>query len=273
MLFLYAISATLSLATACIPSSLNTPSQQHPQKRDAQYEDFPIDIDTAYGPINLPPQFLPPPWSPHSNLDSLYRSNTDTQIDDNGRSQMIDNEPAIWRHCPQFHLDCRKCPRDSRCRRPQFPEIHGETSMLDVAGADIPPEDDGQSGCPLQKCDDERSACGRNARCTRGFCVCKAGWKGLSRGNGGLGAVTVYNNPGTPCDEECDDLSCKEVEQLEVGACYQDGESSGVKGYDGQEADNVGSGSVHLPEAAAVLGMVGDYVAGVAEAEAFGQTY
>jgi hypothetical protein len=251
MLLFLTLSVTISVASsACAPPMPNAryTLDSPPPKREAQ-EDPLIDIDLSWTPIDLPKEFLPPPWNPFSNLDSPYPSDAAPELDDNGHSQMVDNEPPTWRACPKLDLDCRKCPRDFRCRRPQFPDLAagGESEApLTIAGADIPPEDDGQGNCPLQKCDDNVSRCGTNARCTRGFCVCDLGLKGAFRGNDGLGAVTVYNNPGAGCEDKCDDLSCKEVEQLEVDVCFRDGYESnshaegGYGGYDGLETDDVG---------------------------------
>jgi hypothetical protein len=91
------------------------------------------------------------------------------------------------------------------------------------------PEEDGNENCPLQKCDAVTSAkCGEGAKCTRGFCMCELGMKGAGtglRGAEGLGTVTVYVEPGVDCGVKCDDLSCKEVEQLEEGVCYKSGDA------------------------------------------------
>jgi hypothetical protein len=117
--------------------------------------------------------------------------------------------------------------------------------------------------------------CGANAQCTRGFCVCKLGWKGSSsdgegyRGNDGLGAVTVYNFLGAACDVECEDASCKEVEQLEENVCFRNGEQSGggdqAGGNDRLELAGVTFDNVDLASTDEVLEMVSDYVAGIAD--------
>ncbi|KAF2833356.1 hypothetical protein CC86DRAFT_399983 [Ophiobolus disseminans] len=179
MLLILALFVTTSLASCTFPLPA--------QKRDAQYDSAdPIDvtyetipdIDTPFGPIDLPPEFLPSAWSPSSNLGSPY---PDDPIDDGGRSQMIDNEVPFWHICSNSNLDCAMCPRDARCKIPQFPEIGDEPGPpppLLVFDDDILPEDDGQQDCPLQKCDEEIMRCGSNARCTRGFCVCDLGMKG-----------------------------------------------------------------------------------------------
>jgi hypothetical protein len=95
------------------------------------------------------------------------------------------------------------------------------------------------------------------------------------RGNEGLGEVTVYVNPEVFCDIPCDDFNCKEVEQLEAGSCWKDGDGNddngvekdvGVMGYDGLEMDGMTSGAVNLPSAGQMMGSIGDYVAGVADA-------
>ncbi|KAI8941371.1 hypothetical protein NX059_002595 [Plenodomus lindquistii] len=69
------------------------------------------------------PHFLPPPWSPTSNLDSPYPLTGVSPYDDSGRSEILDNEPSIeatWRTCPASNLDCAKCPRDKRCRHEEL---------------------------------------------------------------------------------------------------------------------------------------------------------
>jgi hypothetical protein len=88
--------------------------------------------------------------------------------------------------------------------------------------------------------------CGANARCTRGFCVCDLGMKGNGtaegwRGNDGLGEVTVYNDISVDCDTACDDLSCKEVEQLDVGVCWKsaDGGSGSPSTVVGSQASKL----------------------------------
>jgi hypothetical protein len=117
--------------------------------------------------------------------------------------------------------------------------------------------------------------------------VCNVGKKGSwgegavgFRGNEGLGEVTVYVNPEVSCDIPCDDFNCKEVEQLEAGSCWKDGDRNddngaekdvGVVGYDGLETDGVTSGAVNLPSAGEMMGSIGDYVAGVADAGAIGE--
>jgi hypothetical protein len=262
MLLLVAISATFSLASSCVlPSDPTT----NPQECAAQHDDL--------ATPNVPAAYLPPGWPFESNLDSPYPSNDESQWDDKGHSQMVDNEVPIWLLCPQYHLDCRKCPGDARCRRPHFPELYGEPAT----SADLPPEDDGQGNCPLgsTRCDDNIQTCGANAQCTRGFCLCKLGWKGSSsegegyRSNDGLGAVTVYNSLGAACDVECDDASCKEVEQLKENVCFRNGEQSGggvqAGGYDDLELAGVTFDNVDLTSADAVLEMMSDSVAGVAD--------
>lgn len=277
MLLLFAISATFSLASSCVLPSNPTLNS----KREAQFDDIPIDI--TYNSIDLPKEYLPPAWRPSSDLASPYPSNDESQWDDSGRSQMVDNQVDIWYLCPKQHLDCRKCPGDARCRRPHFPELHGEPASTE---ADLPPEDDGQSNCPFvsTRCDENVNTCGTNAQCTRGFCVCALGWKGSSfagagyRGNAGLGSVTVFNFLGAACDVKCDDVSCKEVEQLKENVCFRNGEQNGngdqedsYDGYDDLELAGVTFDSVNLPSVDAVLDMVGDYVAGIGESRGMGE--
>lgn len=155
---------------------------------------------------------------------------------------MVDNEPSIYNMCPRIHLDCQKCPLDPRCE----PWVGG----LSDSSAPIAPEDDGQKDCPIAKCDTNKASigkCGKNARCTRGYCVCDLGWRGSVkhgqgwRGNEGLGVLTVYIHPETACDVKCDTLSCKEVPQLDVGVCWK---SDGTKYIEDAQAEGSGSGSV-----------------------------
>lgn len=75
--------------------------------------------------------------------------------------------------------------------------------------------------------------------------MCDLGWRGAPRhgvgwrGNEGLGALTVYNDPEVDCDVKCDSLSCKEVPQLEKGVCWK---SDGVRykedDLDSEESDS-----------------------------------
>lgn len=65
------------------------------------------------------------------------------------------------------------------------------------------------------------------------------------RGTEGLGQVSVYVDPAVDCDVKCDGLSCKEVDQLDVGACWKSGDQDVVD--DGNDNDGLGStvGSVN----------------------------
>jgi hypothetical protein len=96
--------------------------------------------------------------------------------------------------------------------------------------AKVTPEDDGNSNCPISKCDTMKSTdCGANAICMRGYCICELGMKSAGvavRGTHGLGVITVYVDPRVSCNARCDDLTCREVEQLSVGMCYQNGNAS-----------------------------------------------
>ncbi|KAH7414247.1 hypothetical protein DE146DRAFT_639735 [Phaeosphaeria sp. MPI-PUGE-AT-0046c] len=224
--------ALLALLPSTVYAACYTPPRPHisdreavyAEKRAAQFDTPGEDVTT--GPsaitIDLPPQFLPPPWSPYSDLDSPYPSGGVSPWDDSGRSQMVDNEPSTWHKCPSIHLDCRKCPGDSRCQPWVGDSAH--------SSAPIAPEDDGQKDCPIHKCntgDSSIGTCGKNARCTRGYCVCDLGWRGAPRhgqgwrGNEGLRVLTVYINPETDCDVKCNSLSCKEVSQVDVGVCWK----------------------------------------------------
>jgi hypothetical protein len=90
------------------------------------------------------------------------------------------------------------------------------------------------ANCPIAKCDQGGVECGVGARCTRGYCVCDLGMKGngteVWRGKEGLESVTVYSDVGVNCDTKCDDLSCKEVNQLSAGVCWKSGNVDQVDG-------------------------------------------
>jgi hypothetical protein len=87
---------------------------------------------------------------------------------------------------------------------------------------------------PIAKCDKGGVECGVGARCTRGYCVCDLGMKGngtgMWRGKEGLESVTVFSDVSVDCDTQCDDLSCKEVEQLDDGVCWKSGSVDEVDG-------------------------------------------
>lgn len=63
--------------------------------------------------------------------------------------------------------------------------------------------------------------------CGLGFKAGKA-W----RGSKGLGSMTVYADVGADCDVPCEDLSCREVEQLEGDVCWKSDGDTG-EGYGG----------------------------------------
>ncbi|KAF2034829.1 hypothetical protein EK21DRAFT_107460 [Setomelanomma holmii] len=193
MLLTLTLFASLPIAThaTCIGPYItyncDTPLS-YPQKRNTQ-DDFDPSLTTGPSPITIdfPKEFLPPPRSPASNLDSPYPSSGVSPWDDSGRSQMTDNEDSILSACPQLHLDCRKCPRDYSCRRPQIPvwgggdgsssEPGAVSTTPDVGSADssTQPEDDGNANCPLEKCSSSASyawnTCGPTAVCTGGYCL------------------------------------------------------------------------------------------------------
>jgi hypothetical protein len=56
-----------------------------------------------------------------------------------------------------------------------------------------------------------------------------------------LEGLTVYADVGAACDKKCEDLSCKEVEQLEEGVCWKSGGDTGGVGlgYGGGELEGV----------------------------------
>jgi hypothetical protein len=254
-------------------------------KRFAQQEDpSPDDSEIT---------FLPPPWTPSSDLDSPYPLSGVTPWDDSGRSQTLDNEPSIqlWRTCPRLNLNCKKCPRDERCRRPSQPwwdptNIHDVESAL--AGPPLVTSENRKDTCPLATCStsDPFMACGENSKCVRNHCVCNRGFKSSAtgetpvvRGFDGLQAVTVWVDPQWGCDVPCDDLSCKEVEQVE--ACFggvevpdstYGAESTGVSWEqeqwgepgDGDQLDTAGTGGGAIQVLGADVETGGDFVAVVA---------
>ncbi|KAH8731115.1 hypothetical protein GQ44DRAFT_736222 [Phaeosphaeriaceae sp. PMI808] len=208
------LSATIH--AACLDPAKSTktkhshkPPTKHLQKRNAKNEPL---TDPRYGPspikIDLPAEFLPPPC---------------------GRSQIIENEPSKWRACPKRHLDCIKCPQDFQCQRPEMPSWEQAYMVKNgVAQLSGSPEDDGQAICPLAKCDGRGARrYGANVRCTREYCVCNVDRKGSWRRGAGyrgtdeLGAVTVYVSSDADCDTPCVSMSCREVEQLKRGLCWE----------------------------------------------------
>ncbi|KAL6706753.1 hypothetical protein ACN47E_005089 [Coniothyrium glycines] len=263
-------------------------SPPHHLKRSAQQDEH-TKLDTANNanspdddPVDDPltVSFLPPAWSPSSTLESPYPPSGITPWNDSGRSQILDNEPTIpmWRTCPAQNLDCSKCPRDQRCKRPAHPwwetsSIHNvedaladPTRPLDSSASAVGEQ---QETCPLSQCNDASpfQACGKGSRCVRNHCVCNRGFKSSAtgatknvRGYLGLQAVTVWVDPEWGCDTRCDDWSCKEVEQ--VPACFpvtsKDSgnvpwHGAGVTGDDwgGDQLglSSVGSGAIRVPGA------------------------
>jgi hypothetical protein len=47
----------------------------------------------------------------------------------------------------------------------------------------------------------------------------------------------VYVDPGVDCDVKCDEVSCKEVEQLEGGVCWKSGNQEAEDGGDDGDVD------------------------------------
>ncbi|KAL5116733.1 hypothetical protein ACEQ8H_005345 [Pleosporales sp. CAS-2024a] len=264
-----------ALDAACItphaPAEANQPRAEagqmleQPSKRQLDPSSSPVPVEPGSslpvdplltGPsaikIDLPPQFLPPPWSPYSGLDSPYPSSGVSPWDDSGRSQSVDNTPSVWRQCPKVRLDCRKCPRDRRCR----------VAVGNLSDAD----DDGSEGCPLSKCDEVGNGlviggCGTGATCTRGYCVCPLGTTGDGgwRGSQGLGQVTVYVDPGIDCNATCEGPLCNEVQQLSVGMCFVSGtevdDDDDDDDDDGDEGEAQGSTFAHVGGNATVNGV------------------
>ena len=166
---------------------------------------------------------LPPPWSPEkSHLGSPY-------LPQGGLSIMIDNLPNYGdgENCPDAWLECGKCSSDPRCRRYNPPDDGNaayENENTDPDLPSIPP-------CPLHTCHPNSrsslpssltSSCGANAECVVDHCVCARGFKGTTgsiRGYDDLQAVTVWVDTSVDCNVYCDELSCAEVEQVDV--CFQ----------------------------------------------------
>ena len=171
---------------------------------------------------------------------------------------MFDNmlpDIGLWGSCPPADLDCDNCPRDARC----VVHTSDDNSYPYTSFYDGPPGIKGE--CPLHTCKPTHDlgsawACGRNAKCARGHCVCKTGFKAADshgrsvRGFDDLSKVTVWVDVGTDCDVPCDSFSCKEVEQ--VDACFQR-YGNGVDvpaGVDMLETGQTSGGAVHVPGAA-----------------------
>lgn len=218
-------------------------------KRDNVLSPYPSLEVPSSPPI---PNFLPPPWSPSSNLDSPYPLTGVPPYDDTGRSEVLDNEPsaeAIWRTCPISNLNCTKCPRDERCQRKGTPWWQVDpTIKIDDGGlvANV---------CPLTSCTTAPGGCGKNAKCVRDHCVCETGWKGATdsvRGFEGLQAVTVWVDGRVDCDVRCDGWGCEEVRQVE--ACFgvpsvSTPETAEATGVDDVETAGSGGGAVKVPGA------------------------
>jgi len=210
---------------------------------------WPKRADTSPSPPVI--KFLPPPWSPSSSLDSPYPLVGMNPYSDDGRSEVLDNEPAIqtqWRTCPVNNLDCTKCPKDKRCRHSGLPWWQIDpTIILDNNGGAT---GGAKNSCPLTKCNagsGKNRGCGENARCVRDHCVCETGFKGSVgsvRGFDDLQAVTVWVSGGMNCNVKCDTLSCGEVDQ--VDACFERASKVGV---DNVETATTGGGSVMAPGA------------------------
>ncbi|OAL50773.1 hypothetical protein IQ07DRAFT_643993 [Pyrenochaeta sp. DS3sAY3a] len=227
-----------------LPSSSSThhkratqSEQQKDQEQEQEQEDS--------------PPFLPPPWTPDSLTDSPYPLSGISPWDDSGRAQMLDNAPSLgpWPECPEKLLDCRKCPRDTRCLYPNKPwwatpePITPSTISNPPVFPPLPVPD---AICPLRTCGAAGAVCGLHASCIRGHCVCRLGFKGdaavgpVVRGRSGLQAVTVWVDPGAACDVQCDTLSCGEVEV--VGSC-----AAGKKGKGGPRGGRRGGGAGTIP--------------------------
>jgi hypothetical protein len=189
-----------------------------PQKRQVAQDTIPM---PPYEPL----PFLPPPWTPESGVRSPYPP-IDIEsplIDDSGRAEMLDNG-LLYRNCPSEPalLDCSQCPLDTRCRFPPFEPEPEQDQQIDVNDE----VNDKVNACGLHTCTSDASspstfACGENAKCVRGYCVCDRGWKadGAIRGLDGLQAITVWIDTGRGCDVRCEGLGCKDVQQ--GGACFQ----------------------------------------------------
>lgn len=272
MLLAITLFASLSYAQLCSTSDETSLQKRTPQDSESTPEinagpsPISIDLPEDWLPIQIPPSagFLPPPWTPSSDVDSPYPS-----PDDSGHSQMTDNMPINSRICPDKHINCVICPRDPRCKRPQQPWWDNPQPSPSPSNEPDPPSGE---PCPLKKCSsaDYWTQCGRNAQCSRGFCVCTTGMKGSAsspgyRGTSGLGEITVYQNPDVDCGTPCETPGCKEVEQVKADTCWADGEANwhgnqGSVGPGELDTDNLGSGAINLPVAGDMVGVTYDNV-------------
>ena len=176
-------------------------------------------------------QAPPPPWPPnHSHLGSPY-------LPQGGLSIMTDNLPSDGgvESCVDGWLECESCASDARCWRHKPPpaddvndEFANKNETMDMnTDADTDLYSPSTSACPLGKCHSNPplrpSPCGANAECVVDHCVCARGFKGSKgssvRGYSGLQALTVWVDAGIDCSVSCDELSCAEVEQVDV--CFQ----------------------------------------------------
>jgi hypothetical protein len=218
-------------------------------------------------------QFLPPPYNPdETHLKSPYPLSGVSTFGDSGRAQMLDNmlpDMGFWGSCPPAGLNCDKCPRDARCVVHTYDSTSTNYPYPDSSVPstyDGPPEFKGGEGtCPLHTCKPTHDlnsawACGKNAKCARGHCVCKTGFKGADRhgrsvrGFDDLSKTTVWVDIGMDCDVPCDSLSCAEVKQeekcfqrIEDGVVVPTGTGAPSEHVDVLETSQTGGGATQVP--------------------------
>ena len=189
----------------------------------------------------------PLPWPPkHSHLGSPY-------LPQGGLSIMTDNMPSDGgaESCVDGWLECGSCPGDARCWRykpPPADDVNEDETMDAITDPDTDLYSPSTSACPLGKCRSNSPLgpwpCGANAECVVDHCVCARGFKGSKgwsvRGYSGLQALTVWVDAGVDCSVSCDELSCAEVEQVDV--CFQRIEN-GVVVMPGGDDDSEGGES------------------------------
>lgn len=164
-----------------------------------------------------------------------------TRFDDNGQPREIENLPSVpWTtECAALNLNCNGCPIDRRCLhtlhvsatpssliQPTLQSAGGgkHNAISDqkdfdvpvIMGKKFPP-------CPIQKCSEPGAPpCGAGTICQKDYCACEPGNKGQpfgSEGRQGLRgwrwpeALSVFVDPGVPCETLCDDPFCGEVRQ------------------------------------------------------------
>ncbi|CAA9958347.1 hypothetical protein PTMSG1_01908 [Pyrenophora teres f. maculata] len=197
------------------------------KKRQPQHQQNPPHNPKIFSPWSRKPSHPGSPYLPPGGL-----------------SIMTDNLPNFGEgeDCPDGWLECGNCPSDPQCwRYDDLADDKAENADEDEK-MNTEPDPSSTSPCPLKKCHTNTpgspSSCGANADCVVNHCVCARGFKGgreSVRGYTDLQAVTVWVDTGVDCDVRCDELSCAEVEQVDV--CFQRIEG-GVIVMPGEEGDD-----------------------------------